>query len=167
MKLCLLAPSNSPLGSEFGRLGLLESASFLCGWLLITDVGPRIAWQKGGCPNSRLALCVTKLLNQSTMSSLHEVWTLVLQRFNHVVRPPELDSHLNSWWVRAASSLPKDMRKGFNSLVILVSWELWKHRNAYIFENIRPNAQLVVQTVATEGHLWCLAGAKALQYLVL
>jgi len=50
-----------------------------------------------------------------------DVWTIVLQRLNHVVRPPDHDSRLNSWWYRAASSLPKVMKKGFNSLVILVS----------------------------------------------
>ena len=50
-----------------------------------------------------------------------DVWTIVLQRLNHVVRPPDHDSRLNSWWYRAASSLAKVMKKGFNSLVILVS----------------------------------------------
>ncbi|WVZ84849.1 LOW QUALITY PROTEIN: hypothetical protein U9M48_031834, partial [Paspalum notatum var. saurae] len=91
-----------------------------------------------------------------------EVWTLVLQRFNHVVRPPDHDSRLNSWWVRAASSLPKEMRKRFNSLC---PGSCGSTGMPAFFENIRPNAQLVVQAVATEGHLWCLAGAKALQDL--
>jgi hypothetical protein len=122
--------------------------------------------KKGLSHQSACPLCdqATESINHVLSSYVlaRKVWTLVLQRFNHVVRPPEHDSRLNSWWVRAASSLPKEMRKGFNSPVILVSWELWKHRNACIFENIRPNAQLVVQAVATEGHLWCLAGAKAL-----
>lgn len=58
-------------------------------------------------------------------------------------------------------------QKGFNSLVVLVSWELRKHWNACIFENVRPDAQVVVQAVAAKGHLWGLAGAKALQELVL
>jgi hypothetical protein len=39
--------------------------------------------------------------------------------------------------------------------------EVW---TLVLFENIKPNAQLVVQAVATEG---CLAGAKALQDFVL
>jgi hypothetical protein len=30
-----------------------------------------------------------------------------------------------------------------NYLVILVSWKLWKHRNACVFEGNRPNVQAV------------------------
>jgi hypothetical protein len=61
---------------------------------------------------------------------------------------------------------PKELRKGFNSVVVLVSWELWKHRNACFFDRVRPDAHVVVQSVAADGHLWCLAGARALQDLV-
>jgi hypothetical protein len=34
-----------------------------------------------------------------------------------------------------------------------------------VFEKIRSDAHVVVQSVVAEGHLWCLAGAKALQEL--
>ena len=51
-------------------------------------------------------------------------------------------------------------------MVVLVSWELWKHRNACFFDRVRPDAHVVVQSVAADGHLWCLAGARALQDLV-
>jgi hypothetical protein len=79
---------------------------------------------------------------------------------------PDHVARLKSWCGRAANSLPKVGRKGFNSLVILVCWELWKHRNACVFEKIRSDAHVVVQSVVAEGHLWCLAGAKALQELI-
>jgi hypothetical protein len=29
-------------------------------------------------------------------------------------------------------------RKGLNSLIILVAWEIWKHRNACVFEGVVP-----------------------------
>jgi hypothetical protein len=96
-----------------------------------------------------------------------EVWSLVLNRIIPAVRPPRIDSHFNSWWCRASATLPKDERKGFNSLVVLVVWELWKHRNACVFQGSRPAVQSVVQAVMAEGHLWCLAGAAALRGLVL
>jgi hypothetical protein len=82
------------------------------------------------------------------------------------VLPPDHVARLKSWWGRATNSLPKVGRKGFNSLAILVCWELWKHRYACVFEKIRPYAHVVIQSVVAEGHLWCLAGAKALQELV-
>lgn len=49
----------------------------------------------------------------------------------------------------------------------LESWELWKHRNACVFDKIRPDARSVVQSIANEGHLWCIAGASALQDFIL
>ncbi|WVZ63805.1 hypothetical protein U9M48_013410 [Paspalum notatum var. saurae] len=92
-----------------------------------------------------------------------EVWTLVLQRLNIIVRPPDQDSRLNSWWCRAVSLLPKEMRKGFNSLL---------HGNygsigMLAFLRISDRMLGWFQAVANEGHLWCLAGARALQDLVL
>ncbi|WVZ71060.1 hypothetical protein U9M48_019686, partial [Paspalum notatum var. saurae] len=68
---------------------------------------------------------------------------------------------------KAAASLDKDLRKGFNTLVIFVTWILWKHRNACVFDSVQPQAQAVLSQVATEGHMWCLAGATGLQRLLL
>jgi hypothetical protein len=42
----------------------------------------------------------------------------------------------------------------------------WKYRNASVFEGTRPNVHVFVQRVE-ECHLWCLAGASALQRLIL
>jgi hypothetical protein len=53
-----------------------------------------------------------------------------------------------------------------NSLVILVSWELWKHLNACVLEGNRPNVQAVPLSVSGEGRMWCLAGASRLQELI-
>ena len=49
------------------------------------------------------------------------------------------------------------MRKGLNSLIILVAWEIWKHRNVCVFEGTSPNVQEVLHAVAIEGSLWCMA----------
>jgi hypothetical protein len=59
------------------------------------------------------------------------------------------------------------VHKGLNSLIILVVWEIWKHRKACVFDNKRPNIQEVVRAVSSEGGLWCSAGASKLQELVL
>jgi hypothetical protein len=83
------------------------------------------------------------------------------------VRPPCPSSRFRSWWSQAAASLDKDLRKGFNTLVILVTWILWKHRNACVFDSVQPQAQAVLSQVAAEGHMWCLAGAAGLHKLLL
>uniref|UniRef100_A0A0A8XWC3 Uncharacterized protein n=1 Tax=Arundo donax TaxID=35708 RepID=A0A0A8XWC3_ARUDO len=39
------------------------------------------------------------------------------------------DVVFQEWWRQAQRQVPKPLRKGFNSLVILVAWTLWKLRN--------------------------------------
>lgn len=60
----------------------------------------------------------------------------------------------------------KDIRKGFHSLVLLVIWELWKHRNRVVFDDIRPQAQGVLLAVEEEATIWSLAGATKLTQLL-
>jgi hypothetical protein len=42
----------------------------------------------------------------------------------------------SAWWSRAVRRVPKEKRKGLNSLIILVIWFLWKHRNACVFDGV-------------------------------
>jgi len=42
---------------------------------------------------------------------------------------------------QALRSVPKEMHKGHNSLIILVAWELWKHMNTCVFDGSHPNVQ--------------------------
>jgi hypothetical protein len=42
-------------------------------------------------------------------------------------------------------------RKGLNSIIILVTWEIWKHRNTWVFEGRRPSVPAVIQEAAYEG----------------
>ncbi|WVZ76691.1 hypothetical protein U9M48_024644, partial [Paspalum notatum var. saurae] len=83
-----------------------------------------------------------------------EVWTRVLSSLNFAwVAPPTSASRFNSLWIEATRSIPKQLQNGFNSLVFLVSWELWKHRNACIFEGRRSDLQAVLCSVTAKGSL--------------
>ncbi|WVZ52393.1 hypothetical protein U9M48_003457 [Paspalum notatum var. saurae] len=84
----------------------------------------------------------------------------------HVCWQEKFGSRIFSWWSQSSKALPKDLRKGLNSLFILVSWELWKHRNECVFLGARPAVQAVLQSIGAEGHLWCLAGALDLQEFI-
>ncbi|WVZ85170.1 LOW QUALITY PROTEIN: hypothetical protein U9M48_032120 [Paspalum notatum var. saurae] len=97
--------------------------------------------------------------------TVREVWAWLLRELKLNVLPPTSSSPF--LFLRTATSLEKSLQKGFNSLVILVSWELWKNRNACVFDGVRPQAQTVLTHVAAEGHLWCLAGASGLHDLLL
>uniref|UniRef100_A0A0A8Y9S1 Uncharacterized protein n=1 Tax=Arundo donax TaxID=35708 RepID=A0A0A8Y9S1_ARUDO len=70
------------------------------------------------------------------------------------------------WWCRSPKRVDKHLRKGLNSLIILVAWELWKHRNGCVFNGDAPSISGVLRVVAEEGSLWCAAGAKDLHSLV-
>jgi hypothetical protein len=54
-------------------------------------------------------------------------------------------------WRRAVRAAPKEHRKGLNSIIILVTWEIWKHRNTWVFEGRRPSVPAVIQEAAYEG----------------
>jgi hypothetical protein len=90
-----------------------------------------------------------------------QVWFLVLHGFglSHLT-PAISDGNFSSWWAKPLKLVPKELKKGFNSLSILVSWELWKHRNRCVFDGARPDLVVALQDVPSEGVLWCLAGAK-------
>ncbi|RCV36691.1 hypothetical protein SETIT_8G002500v2 [Setaria italica] len=69
-------------------------------------------------------------------------------------------------WGRVIRAAPKELRKGLNSLIILVAWEIWKHRNSCVFEGALPNTQVLLQAITNESTLWCLAGASKLRELL-
>ena len=64
-----------------------------------------------------------------------QFWFSVLQPLNlaHVM-PSRSISSFAEWWRRSWKKIPKQLRKGFNSLCILGAWTLWKHRNARVFD---------------------------------
>jgi hypothetical protein len=96
-----------------------------------------------------------------------QIWAHVLQQLDLIhLAPKTAGSRFFGWWRRSSLAVPKEARKGLNSLIILITWEIWKHRNACVFDHVRPNTQEVLRAVDTEGSLWCMAGASKLQELV-
>jgi hypothetical protein len=57
--------------------------------------------------------------------------------------------------------VPKQHRKGFNSLVILGAWILWKHIK-FLHDGSGPSVQTALQAFKDESHLWISGGAKGL-----
>ncbi|RCV23814.1 hypothetical protein SETIT_5G034700v2, partial [Setaria italica] len=70
------------------------------------------------------------------------------------------------WWYSASKGLRKDFGKELNSLIFLVAWEIWKHRNDCVFNGASLSVALVLQTVANESAMWCEAGARGLYDLL-
>jgi hypothetical protein len=57
-------------------------------------------------------------------------------------------------------------KKGFDRLFALVTWEIWKERNAPIFRRVSTQASQVVALIKQQGELWIDAGAKKLGCLL-
>jgi hypothetical protein len=65
------------------------------------------------------------------------IWAQILNKVGLLPLAPEItDVLFQDWWRKAEQKVPNSQRKGFNSLVILVSWRLWKQRNACVFDGV-------------------------------
>lgn len=49
-------------------------------------------------------------------------------------------SKLLSWWSWVIKQIEKENKQGLNSLIILVTWEIWKHCNNHVF-NTTPKCK--------------------------
>ncbi|WVZ87178.1 LOW QUALITY PROTEIN: hypothetical protein U9M48_033864 [Paspalum notatum var. saurae] len=95
--------------------------------------------------------------------------SFALQVWNRVFTPlglsrPSADGCVSvlEWWQRARSAWPSSVRKGGNSLLLLVMWMLWKERNARCFRGDFATADAVVSRVVSAASEWVSAGASAL-----
>ena len=57
----------------------------------------------------------------------------------------------------------REQKKGLNSLIILVAWEIRKHHNDSVSNGADPSVIEVSRAVSTEARFWFLARALALQ----
>jgi len=79
------------------------------------------------------------------------------------VAPDSQAFNLAVWWAAARKRIPRDTRKGFDSLVVLVSWLLWKERNNRTFDRRARTAQEMQVAVVDEIVMWIQAGYKGLE----
>ena len=92
------------------------------------------------------------------------MWFAVLEMVRlQEVAPGLNDTTFADWWLQAVQRIPRGCHKGFNSLVILVAWSLWKLRNGCVFDGASPILDSILRTVDEEAKLWCMAGAKGLR----
>ena len=57
-------------------------------------------------------------------------------------------------------------RSAVRSLALLVTWEIWRERNARVFKNHETSALSLLAKMKSEVTAWVAAGAKALVSLI-
>ena len=71
--------------------------------------------------------------------------------------------HLASWCTEARKHVPKPNRRGFDSLVVLICWQLWKEHNDRTFDRRVHTIEQVIDRIVDEIAAWSLAGFRHLE----
>ncbi|WVZ93169.1 hypothetical protein U9M48_039171, partial [Paspalum notatum var. saurae] len=79
--------------------------------------------------------------------------------------PTNEDGSFARWWQVGNQRVGSETRKDFNSIVILGSWSLWKHRNSCVFYGASPSLDRVLLLAKEEALFWSLAGARGISSL--
>ena len=93
-----------------------------------------------------------------------EIWFNVLRKVGWESVTPSLHmDHHASWWTEARKHVPKHNRRGFDSLVVLICWQLWKERNDRTFDRRVRTIEEVIDRIVDEIAAWSLAGFRHLE----
>ncbi|KAG2650490.1 hypothetical protein PVAP13_1NG161400, partial [Panicum virgatum] len=95
-----------------------------------------------------------------------QTWYSILHLFGLQAVAPQMDDPVFvDWWDKAGGRFSGQVKKGFNSIIILGMWLIWKHRNYCVFDGGIPNLIRVISAFREEAHQWSVAGPKGVSYL--
>lgn len=85
-----------------------------------------------------------------------EIWTAICLALDKPEWTPGPHTVLAEWCntMTGTRLCMRDVR----ALVMLVMWELWKHRNAIVFDGATPSWLHVIARIVAEGRIWKRAG---------
>jgi hypothetical protein len=87
------------------------------------------------------------------------VWQLIRAWTGAVFQTPSsLFRSTEEWWVLVRKRVPKNLRKDFDTVTILVHWKLWKERNSRVFEKRQQSEEDVFGGIREDISLWRSAG---------
>jgi hypothetical protein len=83
-----------------------------------------------------------------------------------LVQPVHDQSTAVDQWLVERKLLPKDHRRGFDALFLLVSWLIWKERNSRVFERFATMPTWLLPKILDECNAWVKAGFMRIAPLV-
>jgi len=70
------------------------------------------------------------------------------------------------WWLSNRKRVDKHFRRGFDSIVFLIGWMLWKQRNARTFDGSTRTARELAVDIRLVAEDWRMAGYRQLGILL-
>jgi len=81
-----------------------------------------------------------------------EVWSLIYQAFGRVLL--SATQSIIKWWRRVHADWNGSRRSGIDSLFALISWEVWKQRNARCFTDAVVTPADLLLIIRAEAERW-------------
>jgi len=70
------------------------------------------------------------------------------------------------WWLSNRKRVDKHFRRGFDSIMFLIGWMLWKQRNARTFDGSTRTARELAVDIRLVAEDWRMAGYRQLGILL-
>jgi hypothetical protein len=96
---------------------------------------------------------------------VRQLWDGLLRATDLQELVPQAEASFEEWLCLASQHVEGLPKKGFDSLVILGAWSIWKHRNRCVFDGLHPSVVVALQLARDEALVWSMAGAKGLSSL--
>jgi hypothetical protein len=95
-----------------------------------------------------------------------QAWFFILQKMGlQALTPQPGELSFDDWWDQSSKRVEGQVRQGLNSIIVLVAWSLWNHRNCCVFDGQQPNLIGFLSSVKEECHMWELAGARGMAHI--
>ena len=84
----------------------------------------------------------------------------------HLLLSESSRAMLADWWQLARIGLPGELRRAFDSAVLLATSNLWKERNRRTFDGVSKTPLQLFHLIMDEADAWITAGLTSLAPLV-
>jgi hypothetical protein len=90
-----------------------------------------------------------------------QAWYIVLQKLGlEILAPQPHTFSFEDWWEQVDKAVAAPARKGLNSVIILMAWSIWNHRNRCAFDGQQTTLSALLSAFQEDLHQWELMGLE-------